>query len=61
MDLVAFFAYIINLSDFNLVSFMSYTYNIGMGPAPMMAPISPAPWQPASVRAPQPHSLTAYI
>ena len=54
MNSVAFFIYIINFSDFNLVSFMPYTYNIGMGLAPMMAPTGPALWQPHS-----PHSLTA--
>ena len=42
MDAAAFFTYILNFSDFNLVSFMSYTYNIGTG----LAPISLAPWQP---------------
>ena len=35
MDAVTFFTYIINFSDFNLVSFMSYTYNIGTGLAPI--------------------------
>ena len=43
MDAAAIFTYIINFSDFNLVSFMSYTYNIGTGLAPVMAPISPVP------------------
>ena len=43
MNAVAFFTYIINFSDFNLVSFMPYTYNIGMGLAPMMALIGLAP------------------
>ena len=28
MNAVVFFTYIINFSDFNLVSFMPYTYNI---------------------------------
>ena len=42
MDAIAFFTYIINFSDFNLVSFMSYTYNIDMELAPMMAPVGPA-------------------
>ena len=43
MNAAAFFTYIINFSDFNLVSFMPYTYNIGTGIAPVMAPIGPAP------------------
>ena len=30
MNAVAFFTYIINLSDFKLVSFMAYTYNMSM-------------------------------
>ena len=30
MNGVAFFTYIINFSDFNLVSFMPYTYNMNM-------------------------------
>ena len=51
MDAAAFFTYIINFSDFNLVSFIPYTYNIGMGLAPVMAPIGPAPWQHHSPRA----------
>ena len=49
MNAAAYFTYIINFSDFNLVSFMPYTYNIGMG----LAPIGPALWQPLW----QPHSL----
>ena len=57
MDAAAFFTYIINFSDFNLVSFMSYTYNIGTGLVPVMAPIAPALRQPAPVTAPQPQSL----
>ena len=48
MNAVAFFTYIINFSDFNLVSFMPYTYNIGMGIAPIMAPVGLALWQPYS-------------
>ena len=35
MNAAAFFTYIINFSDFNLVSFMPYTYNIGTGLAPI--------------------------
>ena len=58
MDAVAFFIYIINFSDFNLVSFMSYTYNIDMGLAPMMAPLAQPHDSPHdSTTAPQPHSL----
>ena len=57
MNAAAFFTYIIKFSDFNLVSFMPYTYNIGTG----LAPVSPALWQPLwqhhSPTAPQPHSL----
>ena len=30
MNAAAFFTYIINFSDFNLVSFMPYTYNMNM-------------------------------
>ena len=40
MDAVAFITYIINFSDFNLVSFMSYTYNICMALVLMTAPVS---------------------
>ena len=54
MNAVAFFAYIINFSDFNLVSFMPYTYNIGMGLAPYDGPCWPGP-----VTATQPYSPTA--
>ena len=59
MNAAAFFTYIIKFSDFNLVSFMPYTYNIGIGIAPITAPIGPALWQPHSSTALQPHSPTA--
>ena len=55
MNAVASCTYIINFSEFNLVSFMPYTYNIGMG----LAPVGPAPWQHHSPTAPS--SPTAYI
>ena len=51
MNAVDFFTYIINFSDFNLVSFMPYTYNIGTG----LAPVGLALWQPLW----QHHSPTA--
>ena len=51
MNAAAFFTYIINFSDLNLVSFMPYTYNIDTG----LAPIGPALWQPPS----QHHNPTA--
>ena len=58
MDAAAFFTYIINFSDFNLVSFMSYTYNIGTGLAPISPhqpnPMTQPPWQHHSPTASQP-------
>ena len=62
MNAVAFSTYIINFSDFNLVSFMPYTYNIGTGIAPIMAPLAqpcdshtvPQPYNPTAL---QPHIL----
>ena len=59
MNAVAFYTYIIKFSDFNFVSFMSYTYN---NKAPMhgtsvhYSPNQPSPMT-APVTAPQPHSL----
>ena len=61
MNAVALFTYIINFSDFNLVSFMPYTYNIGTGLAPMMAPVGPVPWQPHSPTVPQPYSPKPHL
>ena len=58
MDALAFFTYLINFLDFNLISFMSYTYNIGTGLAPMTAPSAwPCDNPHDNTTAPQPHSL----
>ena len=56
MNAAAFFTYIINFSDFNLVSFMPYTYNLYMGTSPCDGPCQPGP-----MTAPKPHSFIAYI
>ena len=64
MNSAAFFTYKIKFPDLKMVSFMSYTHNIGSpidGTNPVMAPVSPSPVGPthlglAPMTVPHPHN-----